>query len=156
MNWEAIGAIGSILGAVGVIGTLVYLAAQIRQNSMKTRADIRQSLAEQQIQFINSRAIDPFLREALEKVYAGESLTNQEVIGVHSHCLAHIRLFENYFAQYELGTMDSEDCIARRKLIARHLSLTPLQQAFDSLRNTTKSGFAEEMAQILREIDNAG
>ena len=33
MNWEAIGAVGEVLGAIGVIATLVYLAVQIRQNS---------------------------------------------------------------------------------------------------------------------------
>ena len=33
MNWEAIGAVGEILGALGVIITLVYLATQIRQNN---------------------------------------------------------------------------------------------------------------------------
>ena len=33
MNWEAIGAIGELAGAIGVIVTLVYLAIQIRQNS---------------------------------------------------------------------------------------------------------------------------
>lgn len=38
MNWDAIGAIGEILGAIAVIGTLIYLAAQVRQNiaSVKT------------------------------------------------------------------------------------------------------------------------
>ena len=33
MNWEAIGAIGETLGAVGVIATLVYLAVQIRDSN---------------------------------------------------------------------------------------------------------------------------
>jgi hypothetical protein len=33
MNWEAIGAIGEILGAITVIGTLFYLARQISQSS---------------------------------------------------------------------------------------------------------------------------
>ncbi len=33
MNWEAIGAVGELLGAVGVIVTLAYLAVQVRQNS---------------------------------------------------------------------------------------------------------------------------
>ncbi len=33
MNWEAIGAIGEVVGAAGVILTLVYLAFQIRQNT---------------------------------------------------------------------------------------------------------------------------
>jgi hypothetical protein len=33
MNWEAIGAVGELLGAIGVILTLIYLAIQIRQNT---------------------------------------------------------------------------------------------------------------------------
>ena len=35
MNWEAIGAIGEIVGALGVILTLGYLAYQIRQNTIQ-------------------------------------------------------------------------------------------------------------------------
>ena len=33
MNWEAIGAIGEILGAIAVLLTLIYLVAQIKQNT---------------------------------------------------------------------------------------------------------------------------
>jgi hypothetical protein len=33
MNWEAIGAIGEILGAVVVVATLFYLSNQLRQNA---------------------------------------------------------------------------------------------------------------------------
>ena len=32
MNWDAIGAVGEIIGAVVVIVTLLYVAKQIRQN----------------------------------------------------------------------------------------------------------------------------
>ncbi|MBT6330024.1 MAG: hypothetical protein HOJ34_09605 [Kordiimonadaceae bacterium] len=38
MNWEAIGAIVEIAGAIGVIATLIFLGVQIRQNSMATMA----------------------------------------------------------------------------------------------------------------------
>jgi hypothetical protein len=42
VNWDAIGAIAELLGAVGVIASLVYLATQIRQSreqmSQNTRA----------------------------------------------------------------------------------------------------------------------
>jgi hypothetical protein len=33
MNWDAIGAVAELLGAIGVIGSLVYLARQIASNS---------------------------------------------------------------------------------------------------------------------------
>ena len=35
MNWEAIGAIGEIVGAFGVVVTFIYLAYQIRQNTVQ-------------------------------------------------------------------------------------------------------------------------
>jgi len=35
MNWEAVGAIGEIFGAVAVLATLVYLAKQIRHKYMQ-------------------------------------------------------------------------------------------------------------------------
>jgi hypothetical protein len=38
MNWEALGAIGEIVGAVAVVLTLGYLAVQIRQNTRSARA----------------------------------------------------------------------------------------------------------------------
>ena len=35
MNWEALGALGEIVGAVAVLGTLYYLAAQIRTQNQQ-------------------------------------------------------------------------------------------------------------------------
>ena len=37
MNWEAIGAVGEILGAGAVFVSLIYLAMQIRQNTQSVR-----------------------------------------------------------------------------------------------------------------------
>lgn len=37
-NWEAIGAVGEAMGAIGVIATLIYLATQLRQNTQALRA----------------------------------------------------------------------------------------------------------------------
>ena len=46
MNWDAIGAIAELLGAVGVIATLAYLAQQIRQNTSTVRSSAAASLAQ--------------------------------------------------------------------------------------------------------------
>ncbi|MDX1403333.1 MAG: hypothetical protein R3192_02285 [Woeseiaceae bacterium] len=45
MNWEAIAAIGEMLGAVGVILTLGYLAHQIRQNTQQLAQNERTAIA---------------------------------------------------------------------------------------------------------------
>jgi len=41
VNWEAIGAIGEILGAAAVVLSLIYLAAQIRQNTRQVEEQCR-------------------------------------------------------------------------------------------------------------------
>ncbi|MFK7864833.1 MAG: hypothetical protein AB8B95_11480 [Pseudohongiellaceae bacterium] len=38
MNWDALGAIGEIIGAIAVIATLVYLSIQLRQNTQAVRS----------------------------------------------------------------------------------------------------------------------
>ena len=44
MNWDAIGAVGELLGALAVIVTLGYLAAQIRQNTRTVRSATAQAI----------------------------------------------------------------------------------------------------------------
>ncbi|MFT4815649.1 MAG: hypothetical protein ACI9IQ_001142, partial [Cyclobacteriaceae bacterium] len=39
MNWDAIGALGEVAGALVVIISVVYLASQVRQNTAVSRAD---------------------------------------------------------------------------------------------------------------------
>lgn len=43
MNWDAIGAMGELVGGVAVIATLVYLARQIHQNNKINASAVRQS-----------------------------------------------------------------------------------------------------------------
>lgn len=41
MNWEAVGAVAELVGAIGVIASLLYLAIQVRSNTrmMRTTAE---------------------------------------------------------------------------------------------------------------------
>ena len=43
MNWDALGAIAELVGAVAVLLTLIYLAIQIRQNSEVTKFHVLQA-----------------------------------------------------------------------------------------------------------------
>jgi hypothetical protein len=44
VNWEAIGAVGEIVGGLGVLASLVYLATQIRHNTRSLEAVSLQSV----------------------------------------------------------------------------------------------------------------
>jgi hypothetical protein len=38
MNWDSVGAVGEIVGALAVLITLIYLSVQIRQNTKVARS----------------------------------------------------------------------------------------------------------------------
>jgi hypothetical protein len=61
MNWDAIGASAEMLGAVGVIATLVYLALQIRQNSHQLRGAATSAVYEYQRSITVMLSEDPDL-----------------------------------------------------------------------------------------------
>jgi hypothetical protein len=42
MNWEAIAATGELIGASAVVVSLIYLAAQIRQNTRQVRPGLKE------------------------------------------------------------------------------------------------------------------
>ena len=53
MNWEAIGAVAEVCGALAVLVTLIYLAVQIRQQNQVARAQVGQQRADSIIQLVS-------------------------------------------------------------------------------------------------------
>jgi hypothetical protein len=51
LNWEAIGAIAELAGAIGVVASLAYLAVQIRQNTRSSHTSTYRSLKQEIQQF---------------------------------------------------------------------------------------------------------
>ena len=58
MNWEAISAVGQILGAIAVFVTLAYLAVQVSHARQETRRAISQSRTETLRQLLMTDATD--------------------------------------------------------------------------------------------------
>ena len=151
MNWDAVGALAELVGAVATVATLAYLAVQIRQASATARAQIRQSIADSQIHYLNSRATDPFLRRASQKSFVGRELDEEERYGLRLHLVTHLRLFENHLAQHTLGTMDPEDWRAQREVLKALLQNADYRDAYFFLENRWNAHFAAEVQCILAE-----
>ena len=85
MNWEAMGAVGEIFGAVVVCGTLVYLALQARD----TRASVVNSgnvfAWEQHMNHLKSMAGNSELAHLVAKSNHGEELTEGERLQVQAY-----------------------------------------------------------------------
>lgn len=85
MNWEALGAIAELLGAMAVVGTLAYLARQIgtakAEIATQTSLDLSFRVSELSKLTINNTA----LATAFSKLELGEELSPTEQIQVRAY-----------------------------------------------------------------------
>jgi hypothetical protein len=109
MNWEALGAIGEIVGAIAVVVTLGYLAVQIRQNTRTVRASTNHALTVQRNEANYRFGLDPsaaalLLRGARDR----DQLDFEERYRHRLLMRAVIGTFEDVYVQFCEGLCDEE------------------------------------------------
>ncbi len=145
MNWEAIGAIGEIIGALAVFATLVYLAIQIKQNSNMMKANIKeQRAAETQVQL--QRAID--LAGLIIKRTSGEALSPTESLQYQLLFRGNMRNYEAYYRQYTFGLFDEGEWKGIRKTIEIMIVTPRGIEEWESIR----SEFSEDFQSFIETL----
>jgi hypothetical protein len=108
MNIMQLGAIGELGGGVAVIATLVYLAIQIRSNTVTTQTASRQEVAREYRQIVNlhldietaiafREGLWDYPNMAYEKTVLFATVVNNEAL-----------FFQGVFAQHESGQLEQE------------------------------------------------
>jgi hypothetical protein len=116
MNWDAIGAIAELLGAIGVIASLVYLATQIRQSREQMERNTRAMQASAYQQFwgqLNEHMAsgwrDPEVAELSRRGLADlSSLDESEAARFRMWMLGMAQSHDNAYYQYRIGMLDEE------------------------------------------------
>ena len=120
LNWEAIGAVGEVLGALGVIATLGYLAVQIRQNSRMLRSTTYQSAIQSMSEFTTALIAD---RELMRLFVTGRKDLNaikSEDRDIFTTILLNMFYnYESHFYQLQDGTLNPEIWEGRHRFIQR-------------------------------------
>ena len=86
MNWDAIGAIGEIIGGVVVVATLVYLAIQAKRTRLTVEAGSTLSTMELMSRWRNAFVESPDLARIAAKANAGENLNAEEQLKFSLFC----------------------------------------------------------------------
>ena len=104
MNWEAIGAIGEVLGAAGVIITLGYLALQLRRSNKQARAATLQTTLNSEIALMSVLVENT---GTWHRVVGGEPLGNGEETRTATILYNMVMTeCENRYHQFESGFLD--------------------------------------------------
>ena len=121
MNWEAIGAIGEIIGAIAVVVSVLYLAFQIRQNTQATQGATIQGVTDT-IQRENRWSSD--LGEVfLKAIESPDTISKVEAFQVGEWLTAAMSARQNEYLQYRRGLIDKEMWEASRGIIQTIMSI---------------------------------
>ena len=109
MNWEALGAVGEIVGAVAVIATLGYLAVQMRQNTRALRTSSYHQAVEQGWMANITIADNPELADIMTRGARDLSTLNPEERARFGYAMSNECFsMENALHLYEQGMLHEE------------------------------------------------
>jgi len=150
MNWDAISAIGEMLGAIAVVVTLVYLAVQIRRGTSATQAASVQTAAALDHEFLLAIGSDPVTAKLWSTYLAApQTLSADQAMQGHFLMGSLLRRLENVRLQMQLGTLSQEGWLSRQTMF-RVIANSPGYTVFlDSpVAAFLNPGFADYMAQL--------
>ena len=129
INWDAVGAIAELVGAVAVVASLVYLANQIRHNSRSVEAATSHAIARARNELNIAVATSSELSEILFRG-AGDydSLKPEQRLRYSMCMISNLNVFEDAFVQYSKGLASAEFWEENGSALTRMFSLPGPQQ----------------------------
>jgi hypothetical protein len=142
--------VAQIISALAVVISLIYIGAQINQNTKATQSAMRQSIADNDITYLMSSLDNSILAIASYKIEKNIELSDLEMSQLISRQHVNFRVFENAFYQFEQELLELETWIRYRfiikDLLKNDLSAKKMWMSFD--KSFTNS-FQNEVSQIL-------
>ena len=152
MNWDAIGAVGELIGAVAVIATLIYLAQQIRDSARAARSaavtDATNAIqALYQELGTNPQSSEHFLKGLTDYDSMPESEQFQWLMLMHSWFIG----FQRSFFLSQEGTLDVSlrDSIGTAIVAVNHMP--GLKQYWRQRRSFFQAEFVEWVENLFEQ-----
>jgi hypothetical protein len=142
MNWDALGAIGEIVGAAGVIVSLLYLASQVRNNSRQLRHASAQAVLDKLNGLIGQLAFTAGAGDVWTRGLSGLDALNddEELVRFSSMLLQAFWTYEEVLHYRRAGVIEDWAWTHARAPV-EHFMRTPGFQEWWQLR---KDWFGEE------------
>ena len=142
----------SLIANIGVIGSIVFLGLEMRQNTEMMQSQTRNSIVENQLSVYEKMIENPELFDIADKRSANLDVADAERQQLHVFILSQLRIWENEFYQYQIGLYAAEEFDARKiwwgKIMRRPVNL----QTWRVEQETFYPDFRIYMNELLDEI----
>ena len=129
MSWEAIGAMGSLLGAISVLLTLLYLAKQIKENSKLLTTSVYQTALDGYNEMASMFLENP---ELARNLLMDKPAQLSEVDAYKLNLILRVYLNQGLklFKLYEAGIFPEEDWLLRAAEVKQVINQTEFSREF--------------------------
>ena len=157
MNWEAIGAIGEVLGGGAVVISLVYVGIQIRQNTAEMRSVSTQTFISHRSDANFYIANNPELSKLLATAVHGfEELEPHEQFQFKAYCFAFYNQFDFAFHQFKNGRLEEKFWARMENEIPSTLLLPGVSAWWEQDKVRYTPEFVEYAEARMKEFDVGG
>ena len=153
MSWEAWAAIGQLIGAAGVIASLVFVGIQVRQSVRASKATAFQQLASTIIAVNMAHIDNPEILEIIDRAGKGEALTAAEHRRYVTLVLSAVRLAQSAHYQVQLGLLDRSKLESIVYNLVRHLKSETGQAVWAELGRRSDAEFRNYVTSMLEQSD---
>lgn len=125
MNWDAIGAVGEILGALVVVATLFYLARQMKLSTVQQKLESHRAMTELQIS-VNRILYDPSNVEAIREAGMDwDSASEKSRVILSQWLMDTTTHYQTLFQMWKAGTVDDDFYEAEENFLTQEALATP-------------------------------
>ena len=151
MNWDAVSATAETMAAVGVIITLIYLAAQIRESNRTNTAMALQNMASKSQDRLIAVASNPSLAAVFEKSFDELDETQQSQAKFFMRAL--FQDLHDQYRQSELGFVpESALIVSAKRIVSLNNTWDCLDEIFLQMKQTLESDYCDWFEKTRRDV----
>jgi hypothetical protein len=154
MNWDAIGAIAELLGAIGVIGSLIYVGNQVRASTVASSVAAKLSATQMLVSYQDTMLENPKLAVLMVKGRSGyEELSNEDKIVFSTLALKASFILSGQFFQFGRKVLTEDDWHENLAVAVYWMRSPGYQQWWDAIGSAAFAGKFKEFVEV--EIERA-
>jgi hypothetical protein len=154
MTWDAWAAIGQLIGALGVIASLIFVGIQVRQSVRASKATAFQGLVSSIIEVNMTHIDNPGMLEIIDRAGRGEVLSATDHRLYVTLVLSATRLAQSAHYQSELGLLDRSKLESIVYNLVRHLKSSTGQTVWADLAQRSDPQFRAYVEALIGGIDS--
>ena len=148
MNWDAIGAIGELVGAAAVVLTLGYLAVQIRQSSKSSRQQSYHDLVTRRTDFFNHMVESDDVTAIVIAGLRGDPMDEIRAQRFTASMFNYLSHFQDVYLQRKSGLIEESVWRAERQFLAAAIALPGFAAWWQAAKQYYLPEFITEAAKL--------